>query len=60
MPQVQRKIKSNPYQTSEQSELLRTIKAENFYALGDVLPKANYHPLKLKKAKGVKSLIDSL
>ena len=40
--------------------MLKTIRADNIYTIGDLLPRPNYVPLKIKKAKGIKSLIDSL
>jgi hypothetical protein len=30
------------------------------YSLGEMLPKPNYHPVKVKKVKGIKSLVESL
>jgi len=40
---------------------LKTIKAaSNFYQVNEQLPKANYNPVKVRKAKGIKSLIESI
>lgn len=60
-PIIQKKLRNNSIEESEKAMLLRTIKAnDNFYSIVDQLPKANYLPVKVKKAKGIKSLIDSL
>jgi hypothetical protein len=60
MPQVLKKAKFSVYDEYEKTELLKTIRGDNIYTIGDLLPKANYVPLKIKKVKGIKSLIDSL
>lgn len=60
MPQVSKRIKYNIYQDSQKTELLKTIKGDNIFSIGDVLPKSNYIPIKIKKVKGIKSLIDSI
>jgi NIMA (never in mitosis gene a)-related kinase len=61
LPQVSKKMKhcSNAFTEYEKSELLKTIRGDNIFSIGDLLPKSNYHAVKIKKAKGVKSLIES-
>lgn len=54
-------MKNNNYEGSEKAELLKTIKAAtNFYQMSEQLPKANYNPVKVRKVKGIKSLIESI
>jgi hypothetical protein len=60
MPQLLKKAKFRAYDEYEKTEMLKTIRADNIYTIGDLLPRPNYVPLKIKKAKGIKSLIDSL
>jgi hypothetical protein len=54
-------MKNGNFEGSEKAELLKTIKAaNNFYQMNEQLPKANYNPVKVRKARGIKSLIDSI
>ena len=60
MSTVVKRMKHNIYQESEKTELLKTIRGDNIFSMADMLPKANYFPIKIKKARGMKSLIDSI
>jgi hypothetical protein len=61
LPIVIKRIKKTTYEGSEKAELLKTIKAaSNFYQMAEQLPKANYNPVKVRKARGIKSLIESI
>ena len=54
-------MKKTNFEGTEKAELLKTIKAaSNFYQMADQLPKPNYNPVKVRKSKGIKSLIESI
>ena len=60
MPILIKKIKIKE-EILEKPQLLSTIRVgESFNGLTDNLPKPNYMPVKIKKEKGMKTIIDSI